>query len=252
MSFEDEVQQATIAIEGLARTQLRNRFPYMKIEALEESLAETANVLVSMLVKQKKEICAAESRTSFMSLSAELRNAIYEMALKVEGAVNVSHQAVVCDYTTLLLANRQVYEEARPIWYGVNTFNLHVGFPRFWPLPQEPDTEFHSPRTVSKWVETLGSRAAMVKSVRLEVWGSETPGTTLLEIFSFAGQGLQFSGLTVHQGVLKCAGLLDGGVSPEVFKFSFRDGPEVAEDLYKAAGVSGEDILTAQLIKRLG
>lgn len=52
MSFEDEVQQAKNAIEGLSRTQLRNRFPYMKIEALEELLAETADVIVSRLVEQ--------------------------------------------------------------------------------------------------------------------------------------------------------------------------------------------------------
>ncbi|PPJ56498.1 hypothetical protein CBER1_07641 [Cercospora berteroae] len=251
MSFEDEVQQATTAIESLARTQLRNRFPYMKIEALEELLVETADVIVSRLVDQKKYICAAQSRTSFMSLPAELRNMIYEMALRVEGTVDVSSKAVVCHYTTLLHVNRQVYEEARPIWYAINTFEFRIGYPVFWRRAQEPGTDFDSPRSVRKWLENLRSGAAMVKSITMHTWGSDTLGSALSEILRFGGRGLDFNGLTVHQGVLKSCGLLNRGVSPKIFTFLIRDGLEAGEDLYEAAGVSGEDLLTEELIERL-
>lgn len=186
-----------------------------------------------------------------MSLSAELRNTIYEMALKVEGVVNMSDQADVCYHTTLLLANRQIYKEARPIWYSLNTFAFRVGYPVLWPRPQEPETDFDSPRSVSKWLETLGSGTAMVKSITMDMGASDTPGSALSEILRFAGEGLEFTGLTVHQGVLKSSGLLDKGVSPEVFKFSLHNGREAGEDLYEAAGVSGEDLLTRELIERL-
>lgn len=128
---------------------------------------------------------ATQSRSSFFSLSAELRNLIYEMALKVEDGIDVSHKVAIGRHTGLLFVSRQIYEEAISIWYSVNTFKFDVGDPYYWPHSNmEPEDRTYEPQDVTKWLVNIGPRASWVTSILLKVdTPDDEPAKILTDLF---------------------------------------------------------------------
>ncbi|GIZ48732.1 hypothetical protein CKM354_001178200 [Cercospora kikuchii] len=183
MSFSDEVDEVTKSILGFAQAAVRKQFPYLKTEALERVMEDTTADLRLRLAGQEQVIRAAQARTSFMSLSAELRNTIYEMTLRVEDDVDVSQKALVRRHSALLCVSRQIYDEARTIWYGINTFRFHVGDPLYWPSPfSELKWDRDCPQRVREWLSKIGSSACLVKCISLELTTNRTPRGALSDI----------------------------------------------------------------------
>lgn len=200
---------------------------------------------------------AVQSRTSFLSLSAELRNAIYEMALKIEDSIDASRKIDILQHTGLLFVSRQIHDEALSIWYAVNTFKFDIGDPYYRAHPEEAEPgrfEVFSPEIVSNWLTKIGRGAKWIKSISLELTSPDPASRVLWEILNFNSRRLDFNGLTVHQAVLKSVGLVNAGLAPETFTLLYREDylssrKQVSKDLYEAAGVKGDDNFTDKLVE---
>ncbi|KAK5117197.1 hypothetical protein LTR85_008965 [Meristemomyces frigidus] len=148
-------------LNAIILARLRTRYPYMKIGAVNNIAEQLGRTLNEEIQAQEPVMEATKAKVSFMSLSAELRNRIYELALipqaKGDGGIDWrtaiyadTHTGTDFDCTiernrkrgedcshcwhdiratsalskppALLRTSRQVRQEALPIYYGGNTF----------------------------------------------------------------------------------------------------------------------------------
>lgn len=212
-----------------------------------------------------------KARSSFMSLSAELRNTIYEMALCKE--VCDGNKNIVFDYyplltgpplsASLLCVDRQIHKEASSILYGANTFECNITLP--WSLVNVrhthklPGALAKGTSQMLKWLQGIGHHAKLVKCVLVHI-GIRFDLRQLLGEVLRTAHSLKNTELSVHQTVLKLCGLLDLGVAAEVFKvkavvnsdvWGVSHVPDEPQDLYQAAGVDGGELFTEELLARL-
>ncbi|GIZ48585.1 hypothetical protein CKM354_001163900 [Cercospora kikuchii] len=258
MSFADEVNDVVASIRDSIAFQLRSQYPYMETATLEKLLDDSVKPLKLGILHQEPEMQEKKARSSFMSLSPELRNMIYEMALFDEGGVQIPFDRTfqttrLRRHTALLCVSRQINEEARTIWYGMNTFKYHL----CW-LPGEPvsplmrSASFGRPEYLNEWLKQIGPNVALIKTIELTLGRAIDP-QWLTRLSIVHGGSLIDTGLTVHQTMLHLYGLADAGLAAEVFqmKVDFRhdvEGPERWADLYETAGINGQELFTRKLL----
>ncbi|PPJ56496.1 hypothetical protein CBER1_07642 [Cercospora berteroae] len=261
MSFEDGVDRVTKRIRDIAALQLREEFPYMKTASLEKLLDDSVAHLHRDIVRQGPEMQKTLARTSFMSLSPELRNSIYELVLSGQDDMGIDlgedSKARPSYQPALLRVSRQGHGDASSILYGCNTFKYPIDL---WPHRDDDGMNVlakrlkHSSEHLVQWLQRIGSRSPMVETIELQLWCEYHPNFVLEEILS-SGRGPLNSGLTIHQTILQLCGLLGTGVAVEVFKVkateSYGMGREESKDFYEAAGVDGSELFTEEFLGRL-
>ncbi|WPB07091.1 uncharacterized protein RHO25_011751 [Cercospora beticola] len=260
MPFHDEVDELTSSIREANALQVRTQFPYMGTATLEKLLDDSVGRLKLGILQQESEVRVKQSRSSFMSLSAELRNMIYEMALCSKDGVHIrwdrTHMTGRHPYVSLVSVNRQIREESLTIWYGMNTFKHTISW-----LPGENAnsrtclSRFGRPENLSAWLKEVGANVALIKTIELTLSRGRS-STWLTTLLRASDDGLLGAGLTVHQTVLHLFGLLDAGLAAEVFqmKVDVRDDfgePETLADFYEVAGIDGQELFTRELLDRL-
>ncbi|PPJ56858.1 hypothetical protein CBER1_09981 [Cercospora berteroae] len=241
MPFPDEVNELAKSVRDFTATQLRATCPYMKTQTLEKLLDDCGMQLQLGILQQLSEMRETLGSGGFMSLPPELRNTIYEMALYraddetviVDKAIRSRGQAA------LLRVSRTVHQERRSMLYGANTFEYNIT----------------RSRDLIEWLRSIGSNAALIKCIVLELWGDIPPREVLAVILGSAF-GLRLAGLTVHQAVLKTFGLHGVGVADEVFRIKFVTslhwrGQRESVDFYGAAGIEGDELFSSKVLTRL-
>ncbi|PPJ56857.1 hypothetical protein CBER1_09982 [Cercospora berteroae] len=191
-SFSDGVDEATKSVQASAKATLRKQFPYLKDEALEKVMEDNTADPRSRLIGQ------------------------------IEDGIDVSQKALIRGHTALLCVSRQIYEEARTIWYAINTFSFDVGDPLYWPSPfLETKRDMVCPQLVREWLLKIGSSACLVKCISLQLISNCTPQGALCDILAWT-YFKDLAGLAVHQALLKSIGLLDEGAASSAFTIQFR------------------------------
>lgn len=204
---------------------------------------------------------ATQASTSFMDLPPELRNTIYEMALcRRDGRsldlINIclgpgGHRAA------LSRVNRVIHQESSSILYGANTFEIKIDIMTVPPHSQMPNLS-HTLGTQSsyaiQWLKSIGASSAKVKCLMVSL-RTDTPPLRLLRNLLNAARSSGNAVWTAHQAVLQVLGLLGLGVADEAFKIRVASvnsrHSQAAKDLYESAGISGNELYSVPLLRRL-
>ncbi|KAI5363555.1 hypothetical protein Slin14017_G055190 [Septoria linicola] len=238
-------------IRSLAALQLREEFPYMKSAALDKLLDKITNTIDGDIIEQEPEMEAAKKRTSFFSLSAELRNTIYELALVNKSSI-VIHRIPITNpvgprrYSStktpaLLAVSRQIRHEAAAIYYGANSFLQAVHTPNY-----RPDSR----TALALWLKSLpDDHAALIKGMEFRLINRDGPASNLLDILRHVESSLTPDlddelpgGRSLHQMVLLALGLADAG--PEAVKIQLKCAERASSDvvdLYDAVRIVNKD-----------
>ncbi|KAF7195113.1 hypothetical protein HII31_03581 [Pseudocercospora fuligena] len=164
--ISDRAAAAARDIRAFAEERLRDEFPYMKTDTLDQLLAKIVSVSLDGVVEQTREMKDTLQRSSLFSLSAELRNAIYEeVLLEEEHPINMQDDHVMDSSLTappipsLLHVSQQVRCEAAPIYYGANTF---------WACAYPPEHRKLEgiQKPIRSWLELIGPKqCGMIKNL---------------------------------------------------------------------------------------
>lgn len=78
----------------------------------------------SITVKMKDNDPLTVAQTSFFDLPAEIRNRIYDLALKEDEPIDLQDRPYI-EEPALLMTRLRIRSEALAVFYGVNTFTVH-------------------------------------------------------------------------------------------------------------------------------
>lgn len=176
----------------------------------------------------------AKKRVNFLSLPAELRDAIYEYTLCNEGSISISRISLTAalgprKYMATktperLSVNRQVRHEAAAIYYGANTFLQCTHAPKY-----RPDSR----TALALCLKSLPhDHAIMIKSIEFRLVNQDGPKSNLVQILDHADTDRKDTACrTLHEVVLSSLGLAETGVAAAKI--------EVTCDTWKSADVVG-------------
>ncbi|KAF2737981.1 hypothetical protein EJ04DRAFT_561130 [Polyplosphaeria fusca] len=103
----------------------------------------------------------SNAQTGWFDLPAELRNEVYRLSLSFNTNIRMTLQPTITEHVTrstrwgkdnrlaLLAACREIYHEARPVYYGMNTFEIVRGTHRDVSLFRNPGMPYHLIRNIS-------------------------------------------------------------------------------------------------------
>ncbi|KAI5363675.1 hypothetical protein Slin15195_G093280 [Septoria linicola] len=219
----DEDAEAAMAVGSFTRQSLRKQFPFPRTAILEELAEDFTSRCNQVLTEQRPVVQAAKARTSFFSLSAELRNAIYELILVGEkrdlqpNDVGYKRQARDGLSLALLSANRQVRAEASPIFWGQKNFIMTIDSA----LVGSSKSPMHD------WLQKIGvENAKLIKRVEFRLPDIQ-PNIEAARFLYFLLRSVQepmFSdSKTIHELALSACGCLDQGVEASKLSFILQD-----------------------------
>ncbi|KAF7190903.1 hypothetical protein HII31_08062 [Pseudocercospora fuligena] len=216
LSTEDDAVAQAQAIRSVVEYQLRSSYPYMKDKTLEKFLAKVEADCQEFLIAQESEHQQTKSRISFFSLSAELRNKIYELAL--DRTSSPTHNSSVWDQChsitsswhqrrSLLRVSQRVRREVLPMYYAINLRGF-IPCSTGNPFTTPPPKGMHKHR-VSCYLRVIGQeQAAMIKSFTLVIQPSYYPRSALERLIKDGN----LEDNQVVRKLLEYYGLLDLGV----------------------------------------
>ncbi|CAK4033157.1 Hypothetical predicted protein [Lecanosticta acicola] len=182
----------------------------MSIEALDAMVRSQELELQRQILAQEQSMTESKSRSDFCSLSAELRNRVYEFAL-IEDTIEFPRflSPPLPRIPSILQSNRKVREEALPIYFANNIFEIefHESF-RSW------DKEVRQP--LARWLKAIGPvRCAQIKKLRVKHHYREGP---LRPRMAMGGKnGAPTPRVTSQEQVYALLGLEDLGLSENQF-----------------------------------
>ncbi|CAK4025101.1 Hypothetical predicted protein [Lecanosticta acicola] len=184
--MSDEINTLSAEVHNFVAERLRTTFPYLKTAAVSAIVENITTDLSEGFKKNEAEMTAAKARTNFFSLSAELRNRIYEEVLNPQGKdameimLNKSSASLRVlkfryrdadgndlegcgDFPlsphlpALLQSSQQVRAETLAMYYR----NKHFVFVMNTPVPET---------AVAQWLDAIGQQqAAMVNSLTIRI-----------------------------------------------------------------------------------
>lgn len=170
---------------------------------------------------------------TFLGLPAEIRNIIYEMALKVDDGRtghfqirdhNVVHGATAggheqrraTERPALLAVNRQLRREAMPVFYAINSFAATVdGF----------DSEEMERLNIRSWLRAIGTRqAAMIKTFRVLFYNHDHYLARCHTQSWFRASGRPMTRISLcASDIIEVLGLEELGVAPKGIEVKYDD-----------------------------
>ncbi|KAF7190545.1 hypothetical protein HII31_07704 [Pseudocercospora fuligena] len=168
-------QKTAHDVRRYAAPKLRSMYPYMKTNTMEKLLEKVETDFKQGILDQESEHRETKSRTSFFSLSAELRNTIYEIVLAVEPIdrhrlssgkkkKETVHDRRIGPRPSILSVSKQVRSETLSIFYSTGLYTHIHGL-------LGPKGMSASARMLRSYLRMLGrDQAGMIKRLRISIW----------------------------------------------------------------------------------